>query len=191
MKSNFKDKVYLTMINYWSWWWEVYNETDELARIIFSISVPVLALLLLKWSVLFTHNGRTRFPPGPYGLPVFGYLPFLSHNLHERFTEMAYKYSPIFSLNLGSKFHVVVNSMDLAKVVARELDQTFANRSPTVTALTITYGALDITFSNNNAHWRNMRKLLVSQVMSNANLDACQGFRTNEMRKTISNVLKH
>ncbi|KAI3703415.1 hypothetical protein L1987_73468 [Smallanthus sonchifolius] len=188
MKSNFKGKFYLTMINYWSWWWEVYNETDELARIIFSISVPVLALLLLKWSVSFTHNGRTRFSPGPYGLPVFGYLPFLSHNLHERFTEMAYKYSPIFSLNLGSKFHVVVNSMDLAKVVARELDQTFANRSPTVTALTITYGALDITFSNNNAHWRNMRKLLVSQVMSNANLDACQGFRTNEVRKTISNV---
>ncbi|KAI3828876.1 hypothetical protein L1987_02986 [Smallanthus sonchifolius] len=188
MKSDLKDKIFLTMINYWSWWWEVDNERDELSRTILTILVPILVLLWYKWTISFTHNGRSRFPPGPYGLPVFGYLPFLSHNLHERFTEMAYRYGPIFSLRLGSKFHVVVNSMDLAKVVARDLDQTFANRSPSVTALTISYNALDITFSNNNAHWRNMRKLLVSQVMSNANLDACQDFRTREVRKTVSNV---
>ncbi|KAI3828875.1 hypothetical protein L1987_02985 [Smallanthus sonchifolius] len=179
MNSDFKDKIFLTMINYWSWWWEVDNERDELSRTILTI----LVLLWYKWTISFTHNGRSRFPPGPYGLLVFGYLPFLSHNLHERFTEMAYTYGPIFSLNLGSKFHVVVNSMDLAKVVALDLDQTLANRSPTVTELTITYGALDIAWSNNNAHWCNMRKLLVSQVLSNANLDASQGFRTSEVRK--------
>ncbi|KAI7742159.1 hypothetical protein M8C21_001618 [Ambrosia artemisiifolia] len=177
--------MYATMINYWSWWWEVDNESDELARMLLTISVLIFAVLWYKWTGSFTHN---RLPPGPFGLPIFGYLPFLNHQLHETFTEMAHKYGPIFSLRLGSKFHVVVNSIDLAKVVARELDHTFANRSPPVTALTITYGALDIAWSNNNAYWRNMRKLLVSQVLSNANLDACQGFRTNEVRKTISNV---
>ncbi|KAI7742158.1 hypothetical protein M8C21_001617 [Ambrosia artemisiifolia] len=184
-KSELKDKMYATMINYWSWWWEVDNESDELARMLLTISVLIFAVLWYKWTRSFTHN---RLPPGPFGLPIFGYLPFLNNQLHEKFTEMAHKYGPIFSLRLGSKFHVVVNSIDLAKVVARELDHTFANRSPPVTALTITYGALDIAWSNNNAYWRNMRKLLVSQVLSNANLDACQGFRTNEVRKTISNV---
>ncbi|KAF5774907.1 putative cytochrome P450 [Helianthus annuus] len=160
MKSDFKNKIYITMINYWSWWWEVDNDRDALARTILTISVPILAILWYKWTGSFTNRGRNRVPPGPYGLPVVGYLPFLSHNLHERFTEMAHRYGPIFSLRLGSKFHVVVNSMDLAKVVARELDQTFANRNPPITALTITYGALDVVWSNNNAHWRNMRKLL-------------------------------
>ncbi|KAL8238775.1 hypothetical protein R6Q59_015342 [Mikania micrantha] len=187
MKSYSKDKIYFTMNNYWSWWWEVDNERDELARTILTILVPVLALLWFKWTTSFNRNGSNR-PPGPYGLPVVGYLPFLGHNLHERFTEMAHKYGPIFSLRLGSKFHVVVNSVDLAKVVARDLDQTFANRSPPITAQTITYGVIDVAWSNNNAHWRNMRKLLVSQVMSNANLNACQGFRTNEVRKTVGNV---
>ncbi|KAK1419070.1 hypothetical protein QVD17_28227 [Tagetes erecta] len=173
------------MVTYWSWWWDVDNENDKLARTILTISVPILILLWYKLTVWYEGN---RLPPGPYGLPVVSYLPFLGSNLHEIFTEMARKYGPIFSLRLGSKFHVVVNSMDLAKVVARDLDQTFANRSPPVTALTITYGALDIAWSNNNAHWRNMRKLLVSQVLSNANLDACQGFRINEVRATVSNV---
>ncbi|MFS7927517.1 putative cytochrome P450 [Helianthus anomalus] len=188
MKSDFKNKFYITMINYWSWWWEVDNDRDALARAILTISVPILAFLWYKWTRSFTNRGRKQVPPGPYGLPVVGYLPFLSHNLHERFTEMAHRYGPIFSLRLGSKFHVVVNSMDLAKVVARELDQTFANRNPPITALTITYGALDVVWSNNNAHWRNMRKLLVSQVLSNANLDAFQGFRIDEVRKSMSNV---
>ncbi|MFS7927514.1 putative cytochrome P450 [Helianthus anomalus] len=188
MKSDFNYKIYLTMINYWSWWWDVDNEADELARTILTILVLILYLLWYKWTGRFTKGGRIRLPPGPYGLPVFGYLPFLSHQLHERFTEISHRYGPIFSLRLGSKLHVVVNSVDLAKVVTRELDQTFANRSPPVAALTITYGALDIAWSNNNPHWRNMRKLLVSQVLSNANLDACQGFRTTEVRKTISNV---
>ncbi|KAL8238777.1 hypothetical protein R6Q59_015344 [Mikania micrantha] len=187
MKLDNKDTIYNTMINYWSWWWKVDNERDELARTILTISVPLLVLLWFMWTTSITRKG-TNLPPGPYGLPVVGYLPFLGHNLHERFTEMAHKYGPIFSLRLGSKFHVVVNSMDLAKVVARELDHTFANRSPPITALTITYGALDVAWSNNNTYWRNMRKLLVSQVLSNANLDACQEFRTQEVRKTVSNV---
>ncbi|KAK9068012.1 hypothetical protein SSX86_012123 [Deinandra increscens subsp. villosa] len=188
MKSDFKDKIYVTMINYWSWWWQADNERDELARTILTVSVLILVLLWYKWTLSFTRKGRNRLPPGPYGLPVLGYLPFLSHNLHEKFTEIAQTYGPIFSMRLGSKLHVVVSSMDLVKVVARDLDQTFANRSPPLTALSITYGGFDIAWSNNNTHWRNMRKLLVSQVLSNANLDACQGFRTHEVRKTVSSV---
>nr|XP_043629133.1 cytochrome P450 76C2-like [Erigeron canadensis] len=191
MKSYIIDQVYFTITNYWSWWWDVDSETDKISRTILTILVPILVLLWHQYWSVGSHTKNHKIaplPPGPYGLPVLGYLPFLSSNLHQRFTEMAHKYGPIFSLRLGSKFHVVVNSMDLAKVVAREMDQTFANRSPPVTALTITNGAQDIAWSNNNSHWRNMRKILASQVMSNANLDACQGFRIDAVRKSVRNV---
>ncbi|KAI3756504.1 hypothetical protein L1987_56325 [Smallanthus sonchifolius] len=137
--------------------------------------------------ILEEHN---FLAPGPYSLPVVGYLPFLTSNLHERFTEMAHKYGPIFSLRLGSKLHVVVNSMGLVKVVAHDMDHTFANRSPPLTALTISYGGSDIAWSNNNTHWRNMRKLLVSQVLNNANLKASQSFRTFEVKRTLNEVTK-
>ncbi|CAH1453730.1 unnamed protein product [Lactuca virosa] len=176
------------MINYWLWWWEVDNERDNLSRNILTVSVPIILLLWHKLTSSYNRNTTLPLPPGPSGLPVVGYLPFLTSNLHQRFTDMSHRYGPIFSLWLGRKFHVVVNSVDLAKVVARDLDQAFANRSPPVTALTITYGALDIAWSNNNTHWRTMRKLLVSQVLSNANLDSCQCFRTEEVRKTVRNV---
>ncbi|XP_023756031.1 cytochrome P450 71AU50 [Lactuca sativa] len=178
-------KIYLTIGTFWLWWWEVENQRDELARTVLTISVPTLLILWYKWKVSYS---RKRIPPGPFGLPVVGYLPFLGSNLHERFTEMAHRYGPIFSLRLGRKLHVVVNSIDFVKVVGHDLDQTFANRSPPLTALTITYGGNDIVWSNNNKHWRNMRQLLVSHVLSSANVNSCQSFRTHEVRKTVNEV---
>ncbi|KAK1419078.1 hypothetical protein QVD17_28235 [Tagetes erecta] len=181
MLSEMAYNISLAIINCWSWWWEAKNQHDALARTMLTISVPTLVYVWYKWTT-------SHLPPGPYGLPIIGYIPFLRSNLHEQFTEMAHKYGPIFSLQLGHKLHVVVNSMDLAKVVARDLDQTFANRSPPLTGLIITYGGMDIVWSNNNAHYRNVRKLLVSQVLSNANLNATQVFRTCEVRKAVNEV---
>ncbi|KAL8263783.1 hypothetical protein R6Q59_021913 [Mikania micrantha] len=179
------------MITCWSWWWEAENDQDKLiARTVLTISALALVFLCYKWVSFYTKKATTSLPPGPYGLPVVGYLPFLGTNLHEIFTNMAHRYGPIFSLQLGRKLHVVVNSIDLVKVVARDLDNSFANRSPPITGLTITYGGASILWSNNNTYWRNLRKLLVSQVLSNANLKASQSFRTNEVKKTVHDVYK-
>ncbi|KAK1430563.1 hypothetical protein QVD17_13389 [Tagetes erecta] len=150
MISKLSYNICLKTITLWSWWWEVSNEEDKLARTI--LTIFVLAFVFLWYKFMFTKDSITSLPPGPYGLPLVGYLPFLGSDLHEKFTNMAHKYGPIFSLRLGSKLHVVVNSMDLVKVVAHDMDQTFANRNPPLTALTITYGGYDIVFSNNNKH---------------------------------------
>nr|XP_043627284.1 7-ethoxycoumarin O-deethylase-like isoform X2 [Erigeron canadensis] len=156
MISELGYKSYITMITLWSWWWEVNNEQDKLARTILTIFVATLVLLWYKWMFSYSKEGTTALlPPGPKGLPVVGYLPFLGSNLHEVFTMIAHKYGPIFSLQLG----------------------TFS----------ITYGGQDVAWSN-NSHWRNMRKLLVSQVLSNANMKASQNFRTREVRKIVNKV---
>ncbi|PWA99111.1 heme-binding cytochrome P450 [Artemisia annua] len=176
------------MLSFWSLFWEIHNQNQELAHMILTVSIVVLVLLWYKWTIPYTRKEKTRLPPGPYGLPIVGYLPFLGSNLHEKFTNMADTYGPIFSLRLGTKLHVIVNSMDLAKVIAHDLDHTFANRVPPLTALTITYGASDVIWSNNNTHWRDMRKLLVSQVLSNTSINACQIFRTRAVRNMMNGV---
>ncbi|KAL7594970.1 hypothetical protein Lser_V15G30502 [Lactuca serriola] len=92
------------------------------------------------------------------------------------------------SLQLRRKLHVVVNSMDLVKVVTRDLDQTMANRSPPLAALSMSYSGNDIAWSNSDTHWRNMRKILTTQLISDKNLKACQSFRTYEVRRLVKEV---
>ncbi|KVH91906.1 cytochrome P450 76C1-like [Cynara cardunculus var. scolymus] len=182
--SQLGDKLYLTFISFWSWWCEVDNQQGYLVRTILTISLPTLLLL---WYKRTSASFTPPLPPGPYGLPLLGYLPFLNPNLHETFTQMSHKYGPIFSLRLGTKLHVVLNNIDLIKVVTRELDQTFANRNPHLTARAISYGGLGVSFSNHK-HWVDMRRLLVSQVLSNTNIDASRVLRTREVRKTVKDV---
>nr|KAJ0201487.1 hypothetical protein LSAT_V11C600332670 [Lactuca sativa] len=101
---------------------------------------------------------------------------------------MAHRYGPIFSLRLGSKLHVVVNSMELVKIVTRDLDHIMAKCSPPLTTLTISYGGNDIAWSDNDTEWRNMHKIFANQVISHKNLQVCQSFRTYEVRRLVKEV---
>lgn len=47
------------------------------------------------------------YPPGPRGIPIFGYLPFLSYDAHLDFLRLRDKYGSIFSIKLGSSNVVV------------------------------------------------------------------------------------
>lgn len=48
-------------------------------------------------------------PPGPWGLPLTGYLPFLRADTHIHFKELAAKYGSVFSTRLGNKLIVVLS----------------------------------------------------------------------------------
>ncbi|GJT95963.1 geraniol 8-hydroxylase-like protein [Tanacetum coccineum] len=162
------------MISHIQWSWDYV--------LLFTCSIITFAILWCKFS------SKARLPPGPRGLPLLGYLPFLDPNLHHGYTKLAQRYGPIFKLKLGSKTHIVVGSSDLAKVVLREQDEIFANRDPPIAGTILTYGGQDIVWSDNNSLWRNMRKVFAYEVLSNKNLDASSTFRRGGVRKTIKHV---
>nr|QFR35247.1 flavonoid 3'-hydroxylase 2 [Chrysanthemum x morifolium] len=171
-----------------SLWEEATNNKHEVALAVFVGTLVILAISWYKRSNSRTGKGTPPLPPGPKGLPIVGYLPFLSPNLHHEFAKIANQYGPIFKLYLGSKLHIVVNSADLAKVVTGEQDESFANRDPHIAGLTASYGASDVAWQNNNSNRRNLRKVLVHEVLSNKNLEASHAYRRSEVRKTIKNV---
>lgn len=160
----------------------------DLNPALLTISLVIFAISWYKFAFSRSSNGGPPLPPGPRGLPIVGYLPFLSHDRHKQFTEMARTYGPIFKLQVGSKLLVMVNTLDLAKEVVRDQDEIFANRKAPIAAATSTYGGQDIVWSNNNSYWRNLRKIFVHEVLSNKNLEACSSYRRDEVRKTIKNV---
>ncbi|XP_059656819.1 labd-13Z-ene-9,15,16-triol synthase, chloroplastic-like [Cornus florida] len=172
----------------WTWWWKGNNKKDELALYILTVSVVILAIFWYLWASVKSRTGVAPLPPGPRGLPVVGYLPFLGINLHIIFSELAHRYGPIYKLWLGKKLCIVLSSPSLAKEVLRDQDISFANRDVPIAGLAVSYGGLDILWSPYGSYWRNMRKMFVREMMSNANLEACHNLRKEEVRKTIRDV---
>ncbi|CAN0841951.1 Flavonoid 3'-monooxygenase [Linum grandiflorum] len=146
------------------------------------VAASIMALWLLK-----KVSNNTPLPPGPRGLPIVGYLPFLSTHLHKCFTELAETYGPIYKLRLGSKMNVVIGSPSLAKQV-RDQDVTFADRDPTIAAKITTHGGNDIAFIPYGSDWKKLRKTFVRELMSKARLERSYVLRKREVEKAVKDV---
>ncbi|XP_051130117.1 flavonoid 3'-monooxygenase CYP75B137-like isoform X3 [Andrographis paniculata] len=152
-----------------------------------SILVVVSSICYFK----FLSKSAAKSPPGPWGVPILGYLPFIGADMLSKFSQLASKYGEIYMLRLGNKLCVVINSPSLVKEVVRDQDNVFSNRSPPVAAFIGTYGAKDIAWSPNNSEWRALRKVFVREMLSNRSLELSYNLRKNEVRKAIRRVYKN
>ncbi|XVF10770.1 hypothetical protein REPUB_Repub07fG0211600 [Reevesia pubescens] len=181
-----------TLIN--PWLLDASNQKDGLFLAAYAFLIAILAISLWHvWNNRKLRKPIAPLPPGPRGLPIVGYLPFLgSDNLHLGFTELAGVYGPIFKLWLGNRPFVVISSPSLAKEVVRDHDITFAERDSPIAAQICTYGCKDIAFdSYSSPSWKNKRKVLASEMLSNASLNACYGLRREQVMKTIGDLYKN
>lgn len=154
--------------------------------------LAAITLSLLAASIIYyyskTETAAQPLPPGPWGLPILGYLPFLNPNLHHQFTHLSQKHGPIYSLQLGRKFCVVISSSPLIKQVVRDQDAIFANRDPPAAAVVGT-GGVDIVWSPNGPYWRDLRKLFVREMLSNTNLQVMR-FGVSKLKDVLTILVK-
>ncbi|KAF8783145.1 Cytochrome P450 2J6 like protein [Argiope bruennichi] len=80
---------------------------------ILSIILGCVAALLI---VLWRHSkSKYKLPPGPWGLPVVGYIPFMGKYPFKTFIKLSEKYGKVFSLNLGGHYTVILNDFESVK----------------------------------------------------------------------------
>uniref|UniRef100_T1KYD0 Cytochrome P450 n=1 Tax=Tetranychus urticae TaxID=32264 RepID=T1KYD0_TETUR len=74
----------------------------------------LVILLLVNYAIKFVIRVRA-LPPGPWGLPFVGYLPFIRQDAYNQMTELAAKYGPVFSFKCGQFDVVVINQWKFIK----------------------------------------------------------------------------
>lgn len=78
-----------------------------------------------------------NLPPGPWGLPVVGYLPFVDReHPHLTLTKLAKQFGPIYGIGMGSIYAVVLSDHKLIREAFAK--DTFSGRAP----LFLTHGIM-------------------------------------------------
>ena len=80
------------------------SRTDAVSTLMVFISV-LAVVRIFQW----VRRIRS-LPPGPWGVPILGYLPFLNGKaVHLHYAELAKKYGSMFSTKLGTHLVVVLS----------------------------------------------------------------------------------
>ncbi|XP_052747017.1 cytochrome P450 306a1-like [Bicyclus anynana] len=121
------------------------------------------ALVLLIWVLLKKWNQWKDLPPGPWGLPIVGYLPFLDrHYPHLSLTELSKQYGPVYGIQMGGVYTVVLS--DHQSIREAFSKDAFTGRAPLYLSHGITKGNGIICAEN--ALWRDQRKVVTSLLKS-------------------------
>ncbi|GFR19910.1 cytochrome P450 18a1 [Trichonephila clavata] len=77
------------------------------------IFVAIFIILVSIW--LATGKYSRKRLPGPIGLPIVGYIPFMTKKPYVKLTELSKKHGPLYSVRLGSLDLVVITDYEIMK----------------------------------------------------------------------------
>ncbi|XP_011861917.1 PREDICTED: cytochrome P450 306a1 [Vollenhovia emeryi] len=146
-----------------------------IAFIILSVSLVLLVY------VFFYKNRKLRLPPGPCGIPLLGYLPWLDPvRPHVSLTELARKYGPVCGLRMGSVYTVLLSDPQLVRQTFAK--DAFAGRAP----LYLTHGIMKGygLICAEGDRWRAQRRF-VTGCLKNFGMTKLPGARRDNMEQRI------
>ncbi|KAG0445548.1 hypothetical protein HPB47_014095 [Ixodes persulcatus] len=123
-------------------------------------------VFLLSYIVVRFYHKVSKYPKGPFPLPIVGNLLTLRNinELYEVTQEWARKYGDPITLWMGEKPMVVLNTQKLVKEAFIERRHEFAGRFPTKMGELQTLGNHDIIFEDYNPRWKALRKVALTAV---------------------------
>uniref|UniRef100_A0A182NN31 Cytochrome P450 n=1 Tax=Anopheles dirus TaxID=7168 RepID=A0A182NN31_9DIPT len=118
----------------------------------------ILVLVFIIGCLISSVYSRRGKPPGPYGLPFIGYLPFIdAHSPYKTFTRLSHRYGTIYGLWMGQVYTVVLTNHTLIRTVLAKEETT--GRAP----LFITHGIMGGSglICAQGDLWRDQRRLSI------------------------------
>ena len=158
-------------------------------------TIGVLGILFLSYYLLVRRSraGKRRIAPEAAGAwPIIGHLHLLggSQLPHVTLGTMADKYGPIFTIRLGVHRALVVSSREVAKECFTTNDSAVSGRPKLVAPEHLGYNYAMFAFSPYDAYWREVRKIVNTELLSNRRLELLKDVRASEVETSIKELYK-
>ncbi|KAI5419490.1 hypothetical protein KIW84_043599 [Lathyrus oleraceus] len=155
----------------------------------FFITLISLVFLIITLKLFFhTTTKFKNLPPGPPFLPVIGNLHQLKQPLHHTFQTLSQKYGQIFSLWFGYQPVVVVSSSKIAQECFTKHDIVLANRPDFLVGKYISYNNTTVALASYGDHWRNLRRIVTTELLSSHRLNSFLEIRRDEIMRLIKKL---
>ncbi|KAF8694279.1 hypothetical protein HU200_038418 [Digitaria exilis] len=131
--------------------------------------VPLILLLHLHVASRNKKHQKKPLPPSPPGLPVIGHLLLVGDLPHVSLRDLAAKHDHgggLMLLRLGAVQNLIVSSPRAAQAVLQTHDHVFASRPASTLVDRLVYGSSSVGFAPYGEHWRQVRKLVTTHLLS-------------------------
>ncbi|XP_010070484.2 cytochrome P450 CYP82D47 [Eucalyptus grandis] len=165
-----------------------------------AILIELLIILISTWALLMaislyrSHKSKDHrdVPEAKGGWPIFGHLPLFGSKdlMHKKLGSMAEKYGPIFAIRLGSHRAIVVSSWEVAKECLTVHEKAFADRAVITATRLMGYNGAMFGLGPYGEYWREMRKIAMTELLSNHRLDSLKHIRVFEVETAIKDLFK-
>ncbi|KAI1812661.1 cytochrome P450 [Poronia punctata] len=128
-----------------------------------SLLVPggLVLFLVVLWRLRKLGRRPSNYPPGPPTLPLIGNLHLIpTRKRHLQFEKWAREYGPIYSLMLGTKVTIVLNSDQAVKDLVDKRGAIYSSRPEAYMAQDILSGGMRVLFMPNDGVWKTVRKFV-------------------------------
>lgn len=147
--------------------------------ILLSLVLVILVRIILSGT---KKNKNKKLPPSPPALPFVGHLHLYKKPLHQSLARLSEQYGPAIFLKFGSHPVLVVSSRSLAEQCFTTNDMAFADRAHLPSTKHATFDYKHIGAANYGPHWRNVRQIAATEVLSAQRLHASSDVRAGEVR---------
>uniref|UniRef100_A0A7N0THZ2 Cytochrome P450 n=1 Tax=Kalanchoe fedtschenkoi TaxID=63787 RepID=A0A7N0THZ2_KALFE len=160
---------------------------------LYTIAVSTLILLVVTYCVhyLVLQSRRKQqppLPPGPRSLPVIGHLHLLKNPLHRTFKSFSTKYGPVFGLQLGNQYAVVVSSTAAVEECFGVNDVVLADRPRMSAWKHLDFDNSTMGSTNYGDHWRNLRRISSQELFSVSRQSMSLSLRQEEVKSMIKSL---
>lgn len=126
-----------------------------------------------------------RRPPTPPALPLIGHLHHFSPSVYKSFHNLAAKYGDLLFLRLGRVPCVVISSASYAAEIYKNQDVNFSSRPKFAFGDELPYANAGFFAAEYGDYWRFMKKLTMTELLSQRQVERSRGVRREEMLKLL------